>query len=377
LPEVGLKSLAFGMIEPGRKFVQSAKKYRYGFNGKEKDNEVSGDGNQYDYGFRIYNPRLGKFLSVDPLTKSYPWYTPYQFAGNTPIQAIDLDGLEENHYIFVWAKHTNGKEVVLKLYGWQEGEQTGKVGKDGLMEWDRPFKIYAHYPVEAFGISRTLVTSYDSEEAFANAKGKDFYKSAIISGADAGAEIGMRFGDMLAIASLVTTFSKLTVSAVNSLVEQKLAQYSANLLNKPAIQDLFSKNVKEQILKSGITAEAKLAAIESGTEGAHFLSRHGAQTTLKQQLVRATTGLTPDGIQKFAVPSTRFWSHDIELEALEKATASYKPGMEKTGYIFDLGKSAGEGYYKGGKVYGTSAQVQAFYNSSGEVISVHPLLPKQ
>ncbi|HMQ70696.1 MAG TPA: hypothetical protein PKC58_17100, partial [Ignavibacteria bacterium] len=25
---------------------------------------------------------------------SYPWYTPYQFAGNTPIMAVDLDGLE-------------------------------------------------------------------------------------------------------------------------------------------------------------------------------------------------------------------------------------------------------------------------------------------
>jgi len=47
-----------------------------------------------DYGFRIYNPSIGKFLSVDPLTKSYPFYTPYQFAANTPIQAIDLDGLE-------------------------------------------------------------------------------------------------------------------------------------------------------------------------------------------------------------------------------------------------------------------------------------------
>jgi hypothetical protein len=32
---------------------------------------------------------------VDPLTKDYPWYTPYQFAGNKPIYAIDLDGLEE------------------------------------------------------------------------------------------------------------------------------------------------------------------------------------------------------------------------------------------------------------------------------------------
>jgi len=82
----------FGSLMPGRE--SSTDGYRYGFNGKEMDNEVSGIGNQYDYGFRIYNPRLGKFLSVDPLSSSYPWYTPYQFAGNTPIHAIDLDGLE-------------------------------------------------------------------------------------------------------------------------------------------------------------------------------------------------------------------------------------------------------------------------------------------
>jgi RHS repeat-associated protein len=72
-----------------------AEEYRFGFNGKEKDNETFGDGNIYDYGFRVYDPRKAKFLSVDPLTKSYPWYTPYQFAGNKPIIAIDLDGLEE------------------------------------------------------------------------------------------------------------------------------------------------------------------------------------------------------------------------------------------------------------------------------------------
>ncbi|MEM1408114.1 MAG: LamG-like jellyroll fold domain-containing protein, partial [Bacteroidota bacterium] len=48
----------------------------------------------YDYGFRIYNPALGRFLSVDPLTKGYPMLTPYQYASNTPIYAVDLDGLE-------------------------------------------------------------------------------------------------------------------------------------------------------------------------------------------------------------------------------------------------------------------------------------------
>jgi hypothetical protein len=59
---------------------------------------MGGGGSTYDYGFRIYNAQLGKFLSMDPLTASYPWYTPYQFAGNKPIWAIDLDGLEETFY---------------------------------------------------------------------------------------------------------------------------------------------------------------------------------------------------------------------------------------------------------------------------------------
>lgn len=64
--------------------------YRYGMNGKEADNETS----TYDYGFRIYNARLARFLSVDPLTDKYAMLTPYQFASNIPTSGIDLDGLE-------------------------------------------------------------------------------------------------------------------------------------------------------------------------------------------------------------------------------------------------------------------------------------------
>lgn len=81
-----------GMIEPDKTF--SSDEYRYSFNGKEVDKEVNGNGNIYDYGFRVYNPRLARFLSMDPLTRSFPELTPYQFSSNTPIWAIDLDGLE-------------------------------------------------------------------------------------------------------------------------------------------------------------------------------------------------------------------------------------------------------------------------------------------
>ncbi len=80
---------AFGLEMPG--MVWKGGGYRYGYNGKEIDKDFA---NNYDYGFRIYNPGIAKFLSVDPLAASYPFYTPYQFAGNTPISAIDLDGLE-------------------------------------------------------------------------------------------------------------------------------------------------------------------------------------------------------------------------------------------------------------------------------------------
>ncbi|MBS1604645.1 MAG: hypothetical protein JST42_18410, partial [Bacteroidetes bacterium] len=70
-------------------------KYRHGFNGKEQDPEVEGQGNFYDYGMRAYDPRIGRFPSVDPLTKQYPWYSPYQYAGNKPVWKRDIDGLEE------------------------------------------------------------------------------------------------------------------------------------------------------------------------------------------------------------------------------------------------------------------------------------------
>lgn len=73
--------------------------YRYGFNGMEKDDEVKGGGNHLDFGARGYDPRLGRFLSVDPLFKQFPELTPYQFASNRPIDGIDIDGLEHASYL--------------------------------------------------------------------------------------------------------------------------------------------------------------------------------------------------------------------------------------------------------------------------------------
>jgi RHS repeat-associated protein len=84
----------FGSQMPGRKFSQANSSYRYGFNGKENDNEAKGEGNQQDYGMRPYDTRLARLISVDPLTPQYPFLTPYQFAENNPIENIDFLGMQ-------------------------------------------------------------------------------------------------------------------------------------------------------------------------------------------------------------------------------------------------------------------------------------------
>jgi RHS repeat-associated protein len=104
---------AFGLEMGGRTFTDEG--YRYGFNGKEKDGNGEFGDTSYDYGFRIYNPRIGRFLSVDPLTKSYPMLTPYQFASNTPIMAIDLDGLEMIYYWTAQKKEYSGLYQALRI----------------------------------------------------------------------------------------------------------------------------------------------------------------------------------------------------------------------------------------------------------------------
>lgn len=79
----------FGMQLFGREYSIGSK-YRYGFNGKEKEKSVGND--VYDFGARIYDGRLGRWLSTDPLQKKYPSLSPYLFSVNNPIVLNDPDG---------------------------------------------------------------------------------------------------------------------------------------------------------------------------------------------------------------------------------------------------------------------------------------------
>ncbi|MBK8735060.1 MAG: hypothetical protein IPL98_03895 [Saprospiraceae bacterium] len=81
----------FGMIMPGRD--SSSTEYRYGFQGMEQDNNLKGEGNSYTTEFRQYDPRVGRWMSVDLWEEKYPNFSPYTGMFNNPIIIQDPLGL--------------------------------------------------------------------------------------------------------------------------------------------------------------------------------------------------------------------------------------------------------------------------------------------
>ena len=66
-----------------------------------------------NYTFRVHDPRVGRFFAVDPLTKDYPWNSPYAFSENCVINAVELEGLEKSYV--VGNLNNEGFKTMLKI----------------------------------------------------------------------------------------------------------------------------------------------------------------------------------------------------------------------------------------------------------------------
>jgi DNA-dependent RNA polymerase auxiliary subunit epsilon len=138
-----------------------------------------------EYGLREFSEFSGRedkpqlhmkrFLSVDPLKGSYPELTPYQFASNTPIKAIDLDGLEA---LDVFDKNFDKNVSVIELensitvfHNYQGNIQRTTLYKNGVGKGGRDYladRLYfiKHYGTAAFDISLTISYNTRNQEIY-------------------------------------------------------------------------------------------------------------------------------------------------------------------------------------------------------------------
>ena len=67
-------------------------KTKYTYNGKEFQDDLGV--NLHYYGFRVYDPAIARFTSVDPIADEFPHVSGFNYAENKPINGIDLHGLQ-------------------------------------------------------------------------------------------------------------------------------------------------------------------------------------------------------------------------------------------------------------------------------------------
>ncbi len=71
----------------------NAGSYQYTYNGKERNDELGLD--WLDYGARMYDPTIARWVQVDPMAELTPNWTPYRYGFNNPIRYHDPTGLFE------------------------------------------------------------------------------------------------------------------------------------------------------------------------------------------------------------------------------------------------------------------------------------------
>jgi hypothetical protein len=153
---------------------------------------------------------------------------------------------------------------------------------------------------------------------------------------------------------------------------------------EPALPQLTRVQRQARINDLGeANAYRRLSELEGSIPGAHFLEKHGAQTSLESQLERVITARNPTTgqIERFErgrnagqprPPSaaTHFLSHRDQLNAIDRAILIFKlNGRADIQAPMDMGKILGEGYKRDNLEYGKQRKAVVYLNNSGKPIT--------